>query len=138
MNFTFVPSSSVLTHSWSGIFEAPQARPLSSASIRRSESSPVLAFMRKNVGGVQNSAGRLTRGLIGTAIEECNDGCLKLLEGLVRTGRRLQSSPAIDQKNRWVTRDVPIELGDFPAECEKRVTHGDLFHILPLYIDVLV
>jgi len=36
MNFTFLPSSSVLTHSSSGTFEAPQARPQVVASIRRS------------------------------------------------------------------------------------------------------
>jgi hypothetical protein len=78
------------------------------------------------------------RRLISSAVEEGIDGCLNLLERLVRAWRRLQSSPASDQKNRRVTRDVAIEVGYFPTEREKRVTYRDLFHIFPLQSDVLV
>ena len=74
----------------------------------------------------------------GTGGEESIDGCLNLCEGLVRAGRGLQSSLAVDQEDRRVTRDVPIQVGDCSADGEKRVSHRDLFHELSLLIDVLV
>ncbi len=54
-----------------------------------------------------------------TAVEEGIDSYLKLLERLVRAGRRLQSSLAIYQENRRVTRYVPIEIRNFLSKREK-------------------
>ncbi len=58
-----------------------------------------------------------------TAVEEGIDSYLKLLERLVRAGRRLQSSLAIYQENRRVTRYVPIEIRNFLSKREKRITY---------------
>src|SRR5882762_5077945 len=71
-------------------------------------------------------------------VEEVTDSCLNPLERLVGTRRSLESSLAIDQKNRRVTRDVAIEVGNLPTEGEQRVAHRHLFHIFPLQIGVLI
>ena len=42
------------------------------------------------------------------------DNCLKFLERLFWTWRGLQASATVDEKNRWVTGDVPVKVGDFP------------------------
>lgn len=74
----------------------------------------------------------------GTGGEESIDGCLNLGEGLVRAGRGLQPSLAVDQENRRVTRDVSIQVGDGSGDGEKRISDRDLFHELSLLIGALV
>ena len=76
--------------------------------------------------------------LIRAPAEEGIDRSLNLLKRLVWTRRRLQASLAINQKNRWVPHGVPLDVGDFPTEREKRISHWDLFHIVPLHISLFV
>ena len=61
-----------------------------------------------------------------SAAQEGIHGCLKFLERLVWPRRRLQSSAAVNQKNRRVTRDVAVEAGHFTTERQQRVAHRDL------------
>jgi hypothetical protein len=67
-------------------------------------------------------------GLWRAAFEEGIDRRLNVPERLLRARRGLQLSPAINQKHRWVMRNVAIEMGDIPAEGEQRVTDRDLLH----------
>ncbi len=45
---------------------------------------------------------------------------------------------AVDEKNRRIARNFAIETGNVAIQCEKRISHGDLFKEFTLLREVFV
>ena len=70
--------------------------------------------------------------------DELIDSRLQRLKGLVWPRGRLQSSIAVDQKDRRISSDISIEIRNIPTDCEKWITCRYLFQEISLRCGIFI
>jgi len=60
-------------------------------------------------------------------VKKGNNGCFELIDRPAWSGRGLEFSLAVDQENRRIAGDIPIQIGDLASR-----THRDFLDMFPL------